>query len=98
MITLKKNDNGIGLRAKLEDENGAVNLTDCEVLFFMDGNQIQATIEDPLGGVVAVFFDSVHTSKTGMFNAEYEVRFPDSRVETFPNNDYIKINITNDLG
>lgn len=34
MITLKQNDTGIGIRAELSNQDGAVNLTDATVLFF----------------------------------------------------------------
>ena len=33
----------------------------------------------------------------GTYTAEFEVTYPDTTVETFPNNGYIRIEITDDI-
>lgn len=98
MLTIKQNDNGIGIKATLSNEQGPVNLTDAEVLFVMGEHEIPSQIVDAENGQVLVVFESIHTEVPGIYPAEFEVRFPDGRNETFPNDDYIKIHIMKDLG
>ena len=98
MIVLKRGDNGIGIRATLSNENGPVDLTDASVLFLFSNFEINAQIHDAENGVVNVFLEKMHTEKTGEFYAEFEVQFSDGRVETFPNNDYLRLKIIKDLG
>ncbi|MBB6451975.1 hypothetical protein HNQ94_000396 [Salirhabdus euzebyi] len=93
MIHLKQNDTGIGVKATLSNENGNVNLDGATVLFCMGKHKITARIEDAANGLVLVPFTNVHTSETGFFKAEFEVIFSDERIETFPNNDYLTVNI-----
>lgn len=98
MITLKRNDTGIGLRATLSNQDGVIDLTDASVLFLFEDHEIQAEIQDVEQGTVTVTFNSLQTSKVGMFYAEFEVRFKDGRIETYPNDGYLQINIMQDLG
>lgn len=98
MITLKQNDTGIGIRATLSNEDGNINLSDAAVLFLFDGHEIKANILNYENGQVLVTFNKVHTLKTGIFNAEFEVLFDDGRIETFPNDGYLQIKIMKDLG
>ena len=98
MIYLKRGDTGIGIKATLTNENGNVDLTDANVLFLFNGDQINAGMNDETSGQVFVTFDKRHTEKTGIFDAEFEVTFSDGRVETYPNDDYLKIHILEDLG
>lgn len=98
MITIKRNDTGIGIKATLSNKDGAVDLTDADVLFLMDKHEITPVVEDAENGIVLVTFNEVHTSQTGILKAEFEVAFADGRKETFPNDDYLKVHIMNDLG
>lgn len=98
MITLKQNDTGIGLKATLTNVDENVDLTDADVLFLFGGHEIVADVEDAENGKLFIAFNKVHTTKTGFYNAEFEVKFKDNRVETFPNDGYIKIQIKQDLG
>lgn len=98
MITIKRGDTGIGIKATLFNEKGNVNLTDTDVLFLMHNHVIKADLEDAENGKVKVFFNSINTENTGIYYAEFEVRFPDGRIETFPNDSYLKIRIIDDLG
>lgn len=93
MINLKQNDTGIGLRITLEDESGAVDLTNTSVLFFMGGKTIYPSIVDATNGVVLVTFEEDHTSTPGIYRAECKVEFQDGRIEHYPNDGYININI-----
>lgn len=98
MITIKQNDNGIGIIATLSNKNGAVDLTNASVLFLFDGHELTPTIEDAVTGKVVVVFESPHTAKPGTFAGEFEVTFADSRKETYPSNDYVKLKILRDIG
>jgi hypothetical protein len=81
-----------------------VNLTAASVVFNMrDRNggaviaRAAATVEDA-AGVVGFAFTSTHTAVAGLFSAEFEITYADTTVETFPNQGYILIRISEDLG
>jgi hypothetical protein len=102
-ITLKRNDTRVNLKAVLSNESGPVNLTDCSVRFIMSKRGFikidrQAEIREANNGQVWFIFEKGDTDEVGAYHAEFEVTFPDSRVETFPNSGFILINIQNDLG
>lgn len=98
MLTIKRGDTGFGVKGTLSNTDGCVDLTDASVLFLFGQHEIKAEITDALNGEVLVFFNKIHTEKVGNYSAEFEVQFKDGRVETFPNNTYIRISIINDLG
>jgi transcriptional/translational regulatory protein YebC/TACO1 len=103
MITLKKNDTKDNIKATLSNESGPVELTGATVRFLMSKRGTikvdrQAQIQDAVNGVVWMVFEQGDTNETGLFQAEFEVTFPDARIETFPNDSFILIDIINDLG
>ena len=51
----------------------------------------EATIVDEENGRVAYYFEAGETDLTGSMRAWFIVTYPDSRRETFPNEDYIII-------
>ncbi len=93
MVHLKQNDTGIGLRITLEDESGAVDLSNTSVLFFMGEYTIQPTIEEAVNGVILVTFLEEHTSVPDIKRAQCQVTYEDGRIEHYPNEGYININI-----
>jgi hypothetical protein len=102
-VTLKRGDTKVNLKATLSNESGPVDLTGCQVRFFMskrNSNKVnkEALIQTETMGLVWVVFEQEDTDTSGTFQAEFEVTFPDERKETFPNNGYILINIQSDLG
>jgi hypothetical protein len=102
-VTLKKNDTKVNIKATLSNESGPVDLTGCSVRFLMSKRNTlkidrPGIIQDAVNGLVWFVFEQGDTDETGAFQAEFEVTFPDERVETFPNTGYILINIQNDLG
>ena len=97
-LTIKRGDTGFGIKATLSNTQGCVDLTDASVLFLFDKFEIPSEVIDAENGEVIVFFERTHTEDAGFYNAEFEVQFPDGRVETFPSNGYLKIHITSDLG
>lgn len=57
-----------------------------------------ASIEgDPANGVVRYDWDAADTANAGRFEAEFEVTYSDGTVETFPNNDFIVVQIGGDI-
>ena len=98
MIYLKQYDTGYGLENTLTNENGAVDLTDATVLFYMGEHEIHTQITDASNGQVMVVFDRAHTEKPGKKRAEFKVTYQDGRVETFPSREYIDILIQKSVG
>jgi|SRR5690625_1022587 len=98
MLTLKRGDDGIGIKATLSNTLGCLDLTDTSVLFLFDDYEIPAQITDAENGEVLVVFEHIHTSKTGVYRGEFEVTFNDGRIETFPNDSYLNLKIMQDLG
>lgn len=104
-ITLKRGDTRHAIKAILKDNDGdPVNLTGCEVKFIMAPLGRGATvcrephIEDAEHGEVWVVWVPGETAISGVYRAEFEVVYLDGKVETFPSDGYISINIINDLG
>lgn len=102
-VTLKRNDTKVNLKATLSNESGLVDLTGCTVRFLMSKRKTikidkPAIIQDAVNGIVWFVFEQGDTSEIGTYQAEFEVIFPDERVETFPNAGYILINIQSNLG
>ena len=91
-MIIKQNDTGIGLRAKLTNTYNDLNLTDAKVVFSMDKHRITPIVNDKNGDVTVVL-ENIHTSRTGFFNCEFTVTFSDGRIETFPSDSYIKVQV-----
>jgi hypothetical protein len=103
VVTLKRNDTKVNIKATLTNESGTVDLTGCQVRFLMSKRKItkidrEAIINDAPNGLVWFVFEQGDTDESGRFDAEFKVTFPDERVETFPSDSYISINILDDLG
>ena len=56
-----------------------------------------AQIIDEATGVVQFNWVSGDTNTNGTFEGEFEVTYPDGTIETFPNNGYITIEVTDDI-
>ena len=97
-LTIKRGDTGIGVQATLSNLRGCIDLTDSTVLFIFKGENVPVDIVDAENGIVNVYFNRIHTEKSGFYNAEFEVQFPDGRIETYPSDGYLKIRIYDDLG
>lgn len=102
---IKQNDTVPALRAYLRDGDGVgVNLDGATVKFKMrkasDATVVvdaSASIITALTGLVQYNWASGDTSTVGFYEAEFEVTYGDSTVETFPNNTYILVEITDDI-
>lgn len=57
-----------------------------------------ASIEDAANGIVGFTFSAAQTAAAGTYDAEFEVTLSDGSIETYPNNEYIIVEIIPDLG
>ena len=92
----------------LDGDGNGVNLTGAEVRFIMadlSGNVVvdddttgSVKITDATTGKVRYDWQQEDTNDSGTYDAEWEVTYTDSAVETFPNFEDITIRIEPDLG
>ena len=83
-----------------------VNLSGATVVFNMRGLSGPAVVDrgpaeivgDPMDAVVSYAWQPGDTAQAGYFRAEFEVTYADGSVETFPNAEFIGVNIGRDLG
>ena len=103
-FSIKQNDTSPALQATLKDTSlAAVDLTGATVRFHM--NSIEGTskidavmaVTDALGGVVQYDWQAGDTDTFGTYYVECQVTFPDSSVETFPNNGNKVVSIVREL-
>jgi hypothetical protein len=105
-FNIKQNDTSPALEAYLRDSRGrAVNLTGATVVFHMrlqssgeakitDGS---VTLTTATQGLVSYSFTAANTDTSGIYQAEFQVTFSGGAIETFPNDDYIKVVVTDDV-
>lgn len=100
---LKRGDTSPALLYRLDP---TVNLAAAEVVFNMRPRgggpavleRAAALINaDPADGVVRYEWAPGDTEEAGRFEAEFEVTYADGTVETFPNDDFIIVQITGDI-
>lgn len=96
---IKRNDTSPAVEYALSTDDGPVNLTGATVKFYM-GSVVDASADvlNAIGGIVSYQWQVGDTSSYGFFNAEFEVTYSDGTKETFPNNGYISVHISPDLG
>jgi hypothetical protein len=56
-----------------------------------------AQIVNEATGIVQYNWVADDTDTVGSFQAEFEVTYSDGTIETFPNNGYIRVEITDDI-
>jgi hypothetical protein len=103
---IKQNDTSPKIQATLKDGDGdVINLTDAIVRFHMreigettTTTDASATVVSPAtSGVVQYNWAADDTDTVGSYQAEFEVEYGDGSIETFPNNGYIRVEITDDI-
>ena len=102
---VKQNDTSPAMLATLQDANGdAINLTAATVRFHMravGSSQVvvdqAAVVVTPLEGLVRYDWAADDTDTIGSYQAEFEVTYADSSIETFPNDGYIRVEIIDDI-
>lgn len=102
---IKQNDTGPVITASLKDADyAAIDLTGATVRFLMRAVgstsakvDQSATVTDEAGGLVKYEWQSGDTDTVGQFQAEFEVTYATNRVETFPNNSYVLVQVIDDI-
>jgi hypothetical protein len=104
-FTIKRNDTSPVLQTVLTDPSGnVIDLTAADVRFHMKQYRsstakidAEATVVDEDAGLVRYEWEIGDTDTVGSYQAEFEVSFIDGTVETFPNADFIQVDIIYDL-
>lgn len=101
---IKQNDTQPALRAQLKDgDDVPIVLTGATIRFHMrtmGGSVVTdaaATIVTAANGIVQYNWQAADTATVGTYQAEFEVTYSDTTVETFPNSAYIRVEITDDI-
>jgi Rib/alpha/Esp surface antigen-like repeat protein len=102
---IKQNDTVPSIRAELQNGSGdAVDLINATVRFHMRAiGSTTATIDADASvvnepqGIVQYDWVAEDTATIGSYQAEFEVTYPDGTIETFPNDGYIRVKITDDI-
>lgn len=105
-FTCKRGDTRTALKATLLSAKGVPeDLTGAHVRVMMaapDSTNLvvdrEALIYDASAGVVLVVWDPSEVQVAGTFRAEFEVRYPDGKIESYPNAGFIPVNIVPDMG
>jgi hypothetical protein len=104
-FTIKRGDTSPSLRWELADTE--INLTGASVIFNMKRLYNGAVVVDRASADVVTgaaiptlgySWRAEDTAVPGIYRAEFEITFADLSVETFPNGEYIVVNILQDLG
>ena len=102
---IKRHDTAPVIQCVLEDSTGAaVDLTGASVKFIMASSpgttpvvNASATIVSATAGTVSYQWISADTAAAGQYSAEWEVTYPSTHKETFPDPSYLTVIITADL-
>lgn len=106
-FALKSNDT-VPIRVQLTRDSGPVDLSTADVKFHMEDPasdevvvDADATIDDAANGEVSYHWTSEDTADAGIHIVEWEVTFnpgtTDEYIETFPRDDYMRLNIVDDI-
>ena len=101
----KQNDTAPIILVTLKDGNdAAVDLTGATAVFKMRPvgqttvkTDAAAIIHNADAGQVRYEWVAADTNTIGSYEAEFQVTFVDGKIETFPNSDFIRITITDDI-
>tara|TARA_B100001094_G_C18022415_1_gene715844 strand:+ start:235 stop:570 length:336 start_codon:yes stop_codon:yes gene_type:complete len=104
-FNIKQNDTSPTLSVIIADSTGtAISLASASVVFKMravNSSSLKvntsATITNASNGAVSYTFSASNTDTAGLFQGEFQVTYSGGLIETFPNSEYISINILDDL-
>jgi len=103
---IKQNDDRPHLDAFLrDDKDRPVDITGASVKFHLRSladNSVKITdgsvsVTNATEGAVRFEWTTTNTNTSGNYQGEFQVTFADATVESFPNNGYIKVVITDDV-
>lgn len=103
---IKKGDLLPEIQGTCEDANGPIDLTNATGVRFLMGltgsttNKVAAaaTFVDRPSGVVKYTWTGTDTDTVADYDGEFEVTWPGSKPETFPNRGFLKISVYQDRG
>lgn len=96
-LIIKRGDTRNAIVATLEKNGVKVDLSNCTVLFYMRGKVNGEHCQVLEDGRVMFPVEESLVDTPGIFYAEFKVRYPDGRIETFPNDCFLKIKVCEDL-
>jgi len=102
---IKQNDTAPYLLVTLKDGNeNIIDLTAATAVFKMRAvgqttvkTDAAAIIHNADGGQVRYEWVAADTDTIGSYEAEFQITFVDGKIETFPNSDFIRITVTDDI-
>ena len=97
MLTIKQGDTRNAIVVRLKKNENYIDLTGCHIKFYMSGKIDGAYCTVLEDGRVMYPLEPYAVDTSGVFYAEFKVVYPDGRIDTFPNDRYMKINIVRDL-
>ena len=106
VFTIKRNDTSRAIKW-YPKANTPSDFTDAIVVFNMRPkgggsakiSRGEATIASDPGGTHFIYdWSAPDTNTKGQFDAEFEVKLSSGKVETYPNDGYITVNVVEDLG
>ena len=97
-FSIKRGDTSPALRYALQPTS--IDLTGATVVFNVRGllNRAPASIVTASPPVVEYQWQTGDLDSVGLFLAEFEVTYPDGRVETFPPDNSLSVHVISDLG
>jgi hypothetical protein len=101
--TIKQHDNFPSLVANLSDANGEVDLTAAVSVKFIAVSATHTitgtcTVTGAATGEITYTWAAGDTDFAGDYQVEFEVTWPSSKKQTFPNDSYKSLTIKADLG
>ena len=103
---IKQNDTKPPLKVILRDSDGLpADVTGASVVFSMRGqpagttkvDKQSVTINDASAGDLQYDWASANTNTADVYEGEFQVTYADTRVQTFPNDGYILIDVKDDV-
>jgi hypothetical protein len=102
---IKQNDTSPAISGTCTDADGnAIDLTGASVRFHMRAKSDGTTKVDAAGAVISAAAGTIKyawaaadTDTNGRYEAEFEITYADSSVETFPNTGYITVVVKDDI-
>lgn len=102
---IKQNDTSPSMLATLQDASGnAVDLTAASIRFHLrpiSSSTVKvdeaATIVTAVDGIVRYDWQASDTDTIGSYQAEFEVTYADTTIETFPNDGYVRVEVISDI-
>ncbi len=99
MLTIKSNDTKNGIHAIIKSDGKPVDLTGLSVeISISNGVRSRVQVLDAKNGEVFYPLEGSAVAKSGYYNYEFKVIYEDKRIETFPNEGYLKLRIHDDIG